>query len=114
MCFTLLCATNTVLFGQLPQGQIVAPAFLLRCSLAVHLALLKGPLAWQRSVGGAMGSSKSKQALLLPSSGTQGNLLGSSEEYPFLRVLYCTASACLVCYFGRYSCLHVLLSLEYL
>lgn len=113
MCFTLLCATNTVLFGQLLPGQIVAPAFLLRCSLAVHLALLES-LGTAEKRRGATGSSKSKQALLLPCSGTQGNLLGSSEEYPFLLVLYCAASACLVCDFGHCSCLHVLLSLEYL
>lgn len=47
----LLCATNIVLFGQLPQGHITGLAFLW-CSLAVHLALLRSPLARQRSGGG--------------------------------------------------------------
>lgn len=61
-----------------------------------------------------MCSSRDKQALLLPCSGTQGSILGRSDEYPLILVLYCAAGACLVGWFGHYSFLHVLLALEYL
>lgn len=61
-----------------------------------------------------MCSSRGKQALVLPCSGAQGSILGSSDEYLLILVLYCAAAACPVSWFGHYSFLRVLLSLEYL
>lgn len=106
--YTAMC--NKYMFRQLPQGQIMALAFLLWCSLAIHLALLRSPSAQRRSDGEATCSSKGKWALLLPCSGTRGSLGGSPHEYPLLLVMYCTASAYLICCFSHYSCPHVLFS----